>query len=253
MAAKSGSIARVASAALALIGLAAFFPGPAAAKIGACSAGVMGKVCSCDFTKLRPLQGAVGMNEVAYKASQISQNPDKERKKLKKDPIKVVAGPGGQLFITDHHHGAEAWLRAKTKYGATGFCEVVNVQKNLPSSFQSDDQFWTALKDARLVRFKDKNGKDITALPESLYAMGDDPYRSLAWLVRAKGGYCKNPIEFAEFQWADWYRSKGLDVTNLPSNPKKQNETVSKAVDLAHTAEAKDRGLPGYSAGACGM
>ena len=27
---------------------------------------------------------------------------------FEKDLIKVVAGPGGQLFITDHHHGPEA-------------------------------------------------------------------------------------------------------------------------------------------------
>ena len=44
------------------------------------------------------------MKEVAYKEKSISEHPKRERRKLEEDSIKVVAGPGGQLFITDHHH-----------------------------------------------------------------------------------------------------------------------------------------------------
>ena len=44
------------------------------------------------------------MKEVAYKEKSISEHPKRERRKLEEDLIKVVAGPGGQLFITDHHH-----------------------------------------------------------------------------------------------------------------------------------------------------
>ena len=40
---------------------------PALADKRACSAAAAQNVCSCDLTKLRPLQGAVGMKEVAYK------------------------------------------------------------------------------------------------------------------------------------------------------------------------------------------
>jgi len=224
-----------------------------AAGINACSAITAGKVCGCNLTQLRPLQGAVGMNEVQYKKNAILHHPKRERDKLEKDPIKVVAGPDGQLFITDHRHGAEAWLVANTKWGANGLCEVVNAQKKLPSTFQTEDQFWTALKAANLVRLKDKDGKDIDAsqLPQALDAMADDPYRSLAWLVRQRGGYCKSPSEFAEFAWADWFRTKGLGTAKLPSDPGDESKTVSKAVELAHTSEAKDKKLPGYSSGGC--
>ena len=48
------------------------------------------------------------MKKVAYKEKSISEHPKRERRKLEQDSIKVVAGPGGKLFITDHHHGARS-------------------------------------------------------------------------------------------------------------------------------------------------
>jgi hypothetical protein len=78
-----------------------------------------------------------------------------------------------------------------------------------------------ALKSADLVRLKNESGVEIdtSQLPKTLEAMTDDPYRSLAWFVRQKGGFCKSPREFAEFAWADWFRSKSLtlEFQNLPS------------------------------------
>jgi hypothetical protein len=72
-----------------------FSVSPAVAELPACSATRAQKFCGCDFTKLRPLQGAVGMGEVTYKASTIANDTDGEYKALKKDPIKVVVGPDG--------------------------------------------------------------------------------------------------------------------------------------------------------------
>src|SRR5450756_955783 len=52
---------------------------------------------------------SVDMEEVRDKADKIKAKPGKACQKLASDPIKVVRGPGGALFITDHHHGADAW------------------------------------------------------------------------------------------------------------------------------------------------
>jgi hypothetical protein len=79
---------------------------PAALTCGASSK--TGIPCSCDVRTLRPLQGALGMEEVRDKADKIKAKPGKACQKLANDPIKVVRGPGGALFITDHHHGANA-------------------------------------------------------------------------------------------------------------------------------------------------
>ena len=109
------------------------------------------------------------------------------------------------------------------------------------------------MKAARLVRLKNESGIDVDAsqLPKTLEAMADDPYRSLAWFVRQKGGFCKTAREFAEFAWADWFRSKSpaLEIQNLPSDPNDKNATVDEAVDMAHSSEAEN--LPGYSAVKC--
>ncbi len=210
-------------------------------------------ICTCDLTELRPLQGAVGMKQVIYMEKRIADHPQHERRKLEEDPIKVVAGVGGQLFIIDHHHTAEAWLRAKTEWGANALCKIVNSEKGLPPEFKTEDEFWAALKAAHLLRLKNETGVDVEAsqLPKTLEAMADDPYRSLAWFVRRKGGFCKSSREFAEFAWADWFRSKSstLEIHNLPSDPNDKNATVDEAVEMAHSSEAES--LPGYSAANC--
>jgi hypothetical protein len=48
------------------------------------------------------------MKEVACKEKSISEHPKRERRKLEEDSFKVVAGSGGKLFITDHHHRARS-------------------------------------------------------------------------------------------------------------------------------------------------
>ena len=106
-----------------------------------------------------------------------------------------MAGISDQLLIIDHHHTAEAWLRAKTEWGANAFCKIVNSEKGLPPEFKTEDEFWAALKAADLVRLKNELGVDVEAsqLPKTLEALADDPYRSLAWFVRQKGGFAKLP------------------------------------------------------------
>jgi hypothetical protein len=68
-----------------------------------------GVTCSCDVRTLRPLQGAIGLEEVRAKQQNITEHPKREWKDLENDPIKVIRGPANQLYITDHHHGADAW------------------------------------------------------------------------------------------------------------------------------------------------
>jgi hypothetical protein len=139
-------------------------------------------ICTCELTQLRPLQGAVGMKQVIYMEKRIADHPQHERQKLEEDPIKVVAGVGGQLFIIDHHHTAEAWLRAVTEWGVKALCKVVNSEKGLPPEFKTEDEFWAALKAAGLVRLKNESGVDVDAsqLPKTLEAIADDPYRGVS-------------------------------------------------------------------------
>ncbi len=206
--------------------------------------------CECDLTKLRPLQGALGIREVDYKA--------KKGKGLKVQ-IPVVFGPGNAFFVIDHHHTAAALLKAGKDRGE---CEVVNDEKNLPRSFttsRDEKAFWHTLIEKKLVCLEDENGVEIPhtdqdlppRLPRLLAQMPDDPYRSLVWLVRENGGICKgkDAPDFLEFSWADWFRPQYQKekLQTLPWSPKDQDDTVDDAVKKARAATAK--GLPGW----CGI
>jgi hypothetical protein len=199
--------------------------------------------CDCDLTQLQPLQVGLGMKEVDYKRRHI----DDILGKL----IKVVVGPNSKLYITDHHHAARALLDTMKP----GVCKVVNSDENLdPTGYKDGKAFLKALEDKKLVWLENEHGKAIedTDLPKTLKEMQDDPYRSLAWLVRMKNGFCKdeNAPDFMEFAWADWFRPQYNEtvVKNLPSDPNVPNDTVDNAVIRAHSLDAKKQNLPGWSA-----
>ncbi len=195
--------------------------------------------CTCDVRTLRPLQGAVGMEEVRDKVRKIEANRDKEWRDLVDDPIKVIRGPGGALFITDHHHGADAWRLA-------GRPEAICQLGSRPP-FSTDEQFWADLAKDHLVHLEDIGGGPIVPaqLPPDLTHTPDDPYRSLAWLVRKSGGFCRSEMpqkEFAEFLWADWFRKR----PELPASAVQASATGVLPTALALARRPDAQAVPGY-------
>lgn len=185
------------------------------------------------------MQGALGKQEVQDKVRKIAAKPKKEWRDLADDPIKIIRGPGGALFITDHHHGADAWRLAGHPIA---LCKIVD---RLP--FAAEAEFWAGLKKDHLVRLADADGKPLTPeqLPSSLEFMPDDPYRSLAWHLRKADGFCRSEMpqkEFAEFTWADWLRTR----SELPADAVRASPTgmLPIALKLARSSEA--RAVPGY-------
>jgi hypothetical protein len=199
-----------------------------------------GVKCNCELATLRPLQGAIGLDEVRKKQKDIADDEKKERRDLAYDPIKVVRGPGkaaGEfaLYVTDHHHGARAWLEAgRTK----GTCAIQDV---LPTT---EKEFRAGLEARKWVRLKNQDGTDIKweDLPETLKALPDDRYRTLAWMVRKANGFCrafmKGGTEFAEFRWADAMRAPVIAL-----GPKLE-DALPDALKFAKSDEAAD--LPGW-------
>jgi hypothetical protein len=179
------------------------------------------------------------MDQVRAKVAEIQENSLRERADLNSDPIKVIRGPKDRLYIIDHHHTANAWRLAGRPFAV---CEI-----ETRPPFETDDQFWSGLITDHLVRLADENGKPLAPadLPSSLQIMHDDPYRSLAGLVRNQGGFCKSEmkqVEFAEFVWADWFRGRPeLPLSRVRASAKKMTEP---ALALAHSPEAKD--VDGY-------
>jgi len=221
-----------------LVGLALLLAAPAWAADPPCAA-PSDQPCTCALDALRPLQGALGLEQVRYGAARIKEQPDKAWAALRADPIKVVAGPGGALFITDHHHGADAWRLAGY---TTGLCQVA-----ARPAFATVDAFWAGLQADHLVRLADAEGTPITPdqLPPNLASLPDDPYRTLAGHLRRAGGFCRSAmqLEFAEFTWADWLRTR----PELPIAAVRTASTslVPVALALSRSAAAKD--VPGYA------
>ena len=101
------------------------------------------------------------------------------------------------------------------------------------------EHFWRAMEFHRWAHPYDERGRrrDYDAIPSRISKLRDDPYRSLAGLVRDAGGYAKDAEPFAEFLWADFFRSH-IARKKLRAAP------GSQALALAHHLGA--RYLPGW-------
>jgi hypothetical protein len=198
----------------------------------------MAKLMSVSIEQLRPMQATVGMLEVDAKRKRLLNMDEKDLKAfLKSAPIPTVIGKRDQHYVIDHHHLARAlWDGSITK----AFAAVADDLSSL-----SESRFWDTVIERRWVHPYDERGilRALSAIPDHISALTDDPYRSLAAFVRDAGGYLKTPEPFAEFQWAEFYRTR-VPMWNGEFQFK---AAVDQAVHLAGSPDA--RTLPGFKAG----
>jgi hypothetical protein len=112
----------------------------------------------------------------------------------------AVLGLDQTYFIVDHHHLGLALMQE-------GVTEVpVMVLADL--SYLDPKIFWRVMEQRNWAHPFDKAGKrrSYDAIPKVIEKLVDDPYRSLAGLLRGAGGYAKDTSPFAEFLWADYLR-----------------------------------------------
>ena len=152
---------------------------------------------------LRPTQMTVGMREVERKRKAWEEKTNSQRvNELEQHMVPVVLGPGGERWITDHHHLA----RALHDHGEKQvFVMVVgDLGKAEPTHFWNlmDYHGWTHPFDekGRRCAYED--------LPKSVAALKDDPYRALSGALRNAGGFAKDSTPFSEFVWADYFRNR---------------------------------------------
>ena len=197
----------------------------------------MGTLHEVEIHKLRPTQITVGMIEVHDKRARLEAlKKHEQRDFMQAHPIPAVWGPDGKLYITDHHHLGRAASEANVD---TGFFLVEADYSRVPIA-----QFWPKMNAEKWAHPIDQTGKTcgFEDIPNHLKKLIDDPYRSLAGYVRDAGGYDKTPTAFAEFQWADFFRTR---VTIGPTRSD-FDKAVQRALFLAATKDAAY--LPGYKA-----
>ena len=152
---------------------------------------------------IRPTQITVGLAEVKLKQEQWRQLNRKERKRrLAEQWFPSILGPKGRYYIVDHHHLGLALL------GDGIDSAWVTVLRDL--SALDETMFWRMMEHQRWAHPYDDQGKrrSFDSIPRKLTQLADDPYRSLAGMVRAAGGYAKDTEPFAEFLWADFFRPR---------------------------------------------
>lgn len=182
------------------------------------------KKCILD---LKPTQFSLGFKDVDNKIDRIKKHGHDATKK-----VPVVAGPDGLLYIIDHHH----FVRAMWE------CGHHHVEVDIVANYShlSEKKFWSKMKKMKYVFLLDAFGKGPHSpydLPSSIRCMSDNPYRSLAWILREAGAFNKSTVPFAEFYWAQLLR-KNLKATDIFSS-----NALQKATKICRT---KGKKLPGF-------
>ena len=184
---------------------------------------------------LRPTQLTVGYAEVAAKRAEWEKLAKKKRKELLSGHwFPGVLGPGGKVYIVDHHHLGLALIEEKV--------DSVPVLVQRDFSWLEPAVFWRTMEFNRWAHPYDAHGHraDYNAFPAKLTDLADDPYRTLSARVREAGGYSKDATPYAEFLWADFLRSR---VKLKGEQPGKR--ALKQSLELAHMHEAAY--LPGWS------
>lgn len=156
---------------------------------------------------LFPTQGVIGFKEVTRKRYEISKKRSngKLKKYLKEKFVPVVRGPEGKLYMIDHHHTTQAFYLEGQE---TVYIEVIEDFSKL-----SEKEFWEKMIKKKWCWLLDENGNgpiDPKELPKTLKDLKDDPYRTLAGMVKDAGGFEDKDIPYYEFYWAQAFRKLEL-------------------------------------------
>lgn len=186
--------------------------------------------------RLRPTQLTVGYAEVELKARQWARLGKKKRKiEIERHVFPAVLGPGHDYFIVDHHHLGIALIEEGI--------EEVSVAVLDDLSWLEPAVFWRTMEYRSWAHPYDSRGnrRGYGDIPQRLTQLEDDPYRSLAGLVRGAGGFAKDQAPFVEFLWADFFRQH-VAASTIKKDPRR---ATREGLRLARSKPA--RYLPGWS------
>jgi hypothetical protein len=187
------------------------------------------------LAQLRPTQFSVGYVEVELKAAEWKKLKKKQRQQvLESHVFPAVLGLDGAYYIVDHHHLGIALIEQGLK--------DVWITKLDDMSWLKPAIFWRTMEFRSWAHPYDHRGRrrDYADMPQKLTRMQNDPYRSLAGLVRRAGGCAKDLAPFSEFLWADFFRPR-VGARLIADQPRR---AVRIGVKLARSKEACY--LPGW-------
>jgi hypothetical protein len=163
----------------------------------------------------------------------------KERRAdLESHVFPAVLGSRREYFIIDHHHLGIALIEEGVKEVSIAVLDDL--------SWLETTVFWRTMEFRGWSHPFDRRGRrcDYGDMPKRLIELQDDPYRSLAGLVRRAGGYAKDQSPFVEFIWADYFRPRVAARLIRRDGPR----ATRLGLRLARSNDA--RYLPGWSGAA---
>ncbi|MGB5584565.1 MAG: ParB-like protein [Gammaproteobacteria bacterium] len=226
-----------------------------------------GELYKLRLKDLSPTQFALGRAEVEFRAAALQKkyksDPGRLHDYLRVRPVPIVIREN-TFYLVDHHHLVRALHDALHKSLGDEICVYVEVLTNISSLGHL--YFWKQMYAHNWVYLFDHEGggpQPPDKLPTHIRDMKFDPYRSLAWIVRDRYGYLKSDADFAEFRWADYFRTRILLDSHILGGEydidgylyalnkdgevvltEEGKEVIDEAMFLATSPEA--RGLPGF-------
>ena len=188
--------------------------------------------------RLRPTQLTLGLDDVRRRRAKIAaMSPADFDAYLERKAVPHVIGPGGAVYMTDHHHLVRALWEEGRPEAVLGLCVA-------DWSRMDARTFWARMDDEALCWPIDADGnrRPFAAIPDHVRDLTDNPWRTLARKVRGKA-FEDLDTPFQEFMWGDYFRSfmsRRLIETDV-------DIAADLAKKLAKLGEAQD--LPGWLGG----
>lgn len=200
----------------------------------------LGKSLWVTLDKLAPTQMNIGVYAMKDKVAKIERK-NREGKLLKylnKKYAPSFLGPDRRYYIIDRHHTSRALYEANVPVKKF----KVEVIKDL--SHLDWPEFYDFMEKGHYLYLYDQGVGPTQPedLPKHIWELSDDPYRSLAWMVRESGGFEKVDVPYLEFMWGDFFRKR---IQLAGTHPRDLYDVLNEAYDLSQSEEASF--LPGYN------
>ncbi len=209
--------------------------------------GMTGSMVRVNTAELAPTQGSIGGFEVMLKADRFKlMSPTAihgylREKESKGKPVLVVKGLH-RFFVVDGHHTLSAIVTA---------CKPRELDLSLRADFSdlgSETEFWAQMEADGLI-YPRRLGVTVSPLdfPRDLLHLVDDPFRSIAWIIRKMGAFNDLNQPYQEFFIADFLRER---MAFSPASYHEYETACLRAFELMRTNDArkwaKKNGLPGF-------
>lgn len=196
--------------------------------------------------ELAPTQASIGGFEVMLKADRFKLMSSTaisgylREKESKGKPVLVVKGLR-RYFVVDGHHTLSAILKAS---------QPRELDIALHSDFsdaKTEDEFWQRMSQEGLL-YERCLGVQVSPhdFPDKMLELVDDPFRSIAWLIRKMGAFEDLRQPYQEFRIADFLREH---MAFSPLDFHEFETACVRAYELMRSHEAKrwadEHGLPG--------